>query len=147
MKRKYLDSITRWLIAHYSKKVELLLAICIFVFPAFSQDTKETIAQPARVDTQVLNNPELIFIHTELIVPPYNGMNNSNFPAFIRQSFATPIPSLQWKFDEENDLNNIWKQEVAAQEELLAITDNIFVNRNGRGCVYCIRLFEQVEFK
>ena len=147
MKKKNLGSISRQLINHYGGKLKLLLLLCIFTFPTFSQDTKETVAQPARVDTQVLNNPELIFIHTELIVPPYNGMNNSSFPAFIRQSFASPIPLLQWTFDEENDLNNIWKHEVAAQEEYLPL-QTIFSSIEMGGVAYIAYAYlSKYEFK
>jgi hypothetical protein len=53
----------------------------------------------------------------DFIGPSTPELSAETFPSYVRQSFASPLPTLPWQIDEHIGFQSIWKQELARRDE------------------------------
>ena len=84
---------------------------------AFSQDPKHVPSQDSSA-VRRQTSEAIPFSHPRLFeLPPPLNVDSQWFPGFLRQSLASPLPSLLWESRQDFGIASAWKNEVLKQEE------------------------------
>ena len=100
-----------------TKSILILFLSCAFLLTAFSQEQKRVpLRDSSAAGMQTLDAAPLYPYRLHLFPPPLDT-NLQSFPGFLRQSLASPAPSLFMKSQQNVGIASVWKNDVLKQQE------------------------------
>jgi len=125
----------------------MFFLIFVMSFTAVSQNQNDT----ARTDS--MSKPlrslqfELFRNNMDLALPPTPELNPETFPAYLRQSFATPLPTLPWQLEEQIGFQGIWKQELARKNEYRTLKTILGTMQTGAAAYFVYKRLKKYGLK
>lgn len=101
----------------HSKNLIISVLICIFAFNANSQEQRHRNQSDSSANLLRSYGLELSLSRPVLQSSTSQNLNEIVFPALLQRSIAVPMPTLSLQLQANLQLQSIWKDELARQNE------------------------------